>query len=186
MPILYSESAKVARLEQRVSSDPSSPLFVPLAEAYRRQGQIHDAERVLRAGLLHHKEHFSARTALGRVLLELDRPQEARRELEEVHRAVPENLLAARLLEEARGQANAAADVEPDSADQQVSPPDLVLDSPAQLPETPLGGGLRQATPDDDPPRDAPLATPDPTVERRVAALRRFLNAATSLRGDHA
>jgi len=185
MPLSESEPAKLLRLEERVSRDPSSPLFLPLAEAYRQAGRPADAERVLRAGLAHHKEHYSARTALGRVLLQLDRLEESRRELEQVHRAVPENLLAARLLEEARRRANALADVS-QPADQPVSPPDLVPDSPPQVMETGLGRGPRQATPDDDPPMDAPLPTPDPSAQRRMAALRRFLNAAKNLRGDHA
>ena len=186
MPISESESARLARLEERVSRDSSSPLFLPLAEAYRQQGRAVDAERVLRAGLSHHKEHFSARTALGRVLLQLDRPQEARRELQQVHSAVPDNLLAARLLEEACRRAEPVPDVEPRSAEEPVSPPDLLLDSTPQPPETPAGGAPRQATPAGDPAVDGSLAAPHPTVERRLAALRRFLNGAKSLRGSHA
>ncbi len=157
MPIKPSESAKVARLEQRVSLDSSSPLFLPLAEAYRQDGRAPDAERVLRAGLAHYEQHFSGRTALGRVLLQLGRPEEALRQLERVCRAVPDNLLAARLLLDARRQA-----VQP-------------LEAPA--PARPIL---------EDPPVDVSLAVPDPAVQRRVAALRRFLAGARSLRGQHA
>ena len=184
MPIIESESAKLARLEERVSRNPSSPLFLPLAEAYRQEGRAADAERVLRAGLDHHREHFSARTALGRVLLQLQRPEEARQELERVHRAVPENLLASRLLEESRRQeAPAGPTVAPGREDPASeasgvtgsgAEPREVLDTP--VPPQPLPA---------DPPQEASLPVPDPSAQRRVAALRCFLAGATSLRGPH-
>ena len=176
MPLRQSESAKLARLEHRVSQDSSSVLFVPLAEAYRVDGHLADAERVLRAGLRHHQEHFSARTALGRVLLELGRPAEALAELEPVHRAVPDNLLAARLAEEARHQAPLVApDPEPESGELPPQPGDI------------LGsGGGEPAPTQPDPLAKMGLPQPDPALQRRVAALRSFLAAARSLRGHHA
>ena len=184
MPITESESARVARLAERVSRDPSSALFLPLAEAYRQQGRVAAAESVLRAGLRQHKEHFSARTALGRVLLQLERPEEAAVELERVHRAVPDNLLAASLLEEARArQAPAAPTVTPAEQGPASAPAGLVRAHGPVVPDSP---GPRQATPHDEPPLNASLPAPDPSVQRRVAALRRFLVGATSLRGHHA
>lgn len=179
MPITQDDSAKIARLEERVSRQPSSALFLPLAEAYREQGRAADAERVLRQGLAHHKEHFSARTALGRILLELGQAQDALRELERVHRAVPENLLAARLLDQARTQA--------EEAGQAPQEPAAELHSPAVPdPAPPLPVARRQGDPPADPPLDSVLATPDPSVQRRVLALRRFLGGARRLRGHHA
>lgn len=185
MPISESESAKLARLEERVARDPSSPLFLPLAEAYRQKGRAADAERVLRAGLGHHKEHFSARTALGRVLLQLGRPEEARHELERVHRAVPENLLAARLLAEARRQGAPAGPTVPPGREDPASRASGLTDSSGDAPEALDTPAPRQPIPED-PPVDAFLPVPDPSVQRRVAALRRFLAGATSLRGPHA
>lgn len=167
------ESTKVARLAERVSRDPASALFLPLAEAYRQQGRPAVAESVLRAGLAHHKVHYSARTALGRVLLELGRADEALLELEGVHRAAPENLLAARLLEEARGRQEKAGPAVLHE-DEEVAPtlPAEFLDSPSPVNEEPFP--------------DALLPTPEAEVSLRVAALRRFLAGAVSLRGDHA
>lgn len=94
---------RIESLESRLAADPGSLLFVPLAEAYRRVGRLEDAERVLRDGLDRHPGHHSARTSLGRILLLLDRPQEAAAELQRVVDEVPDNLLAQRLLDEAAG-----------------------------------------------------------------------------------
>jgi predicted Zn-dependent protease len=103
MPRPAEPSRQIETLERRLAADPGSLLFVPLAEAYRRQGRLEDAERVLRAGLDRHPGHHSARTSLGRVLLLMDRAQEAARELQRVVDEVPDNLLARRLLDEAAG-----------------------------------------------------------------------------------
>ncbi len=185
MAIRESESAKLARLEERVSRDPSSPLFLPLAEAYRQEGRATDAERVLRAGLGHHKEHFSARTALGRVLLQLGRPEEARHELERVHRAVPENLLAARLLAEARRHGAPPGPTVPPGREDPASGASGLMGSSGEAPEA-LDTPIPPHPIPEDPPLEPFLPVPDPSVERRVATLRRFLAGATSLRGDHA
>jgi tetratricopeptide (TPR) repeat protein len=98
-------SDKIEALERRLAADPRSPLFVSLAEAYRREGRAADAERVLRAGLDRHAEHGSARTALGRLLLETGRFHEAREQLGRALEQAPDNLLARRLLDEAAARA---------------------------------------------------------------------------------
>ncbi len=173
MPLTEFQSTKVARLAERVSRDPASALFLPLAEAYRQQGRPAVAESVLRAGLSHHKVHYSARTALGRVLLELGRVEEALLELESVHLAVPDNLLAARLLEEARGRQEKAHPAVLHE-DEQVPPTPA-----AEVQESPAAAGA-------EPIPDALLPAADAVVARRVAALRRFLAGAVTLRGRHA
>ena len=91
---------RLLEMERRVERDPFSLLFAPLAEMYRAAGRLTDAERVLSLGLQRHPEHHSAATALGRVLLEQGRRDEARAVLEEVVARVPDNLLAVRLLAE--------------------------------------------------------------------------------------
>ncbi len=72
-----SPQPKIADLEKRLAADPASRLFLPLAEAYRAAGRLADAERVLRAGLVRHPEHHSARASLGRVLRGSGRNEEA-------------------------------------------------------------------------------------------------------------
>jgi tetratricopeptide (TPR) repeat protein len=89
---------RLLEMECRVERDPFSLLFAPLAEMYRAAGRLADAERILSRGLERHPEHHSAATALGRVLLEQGRRDEARTVLEGVVARVPDNLLAVRLL----------------------------------------------------------------------------------------
>lgn len=175
-----SESARAARLAQRVSRDPASALFLPLAETYRRQGRLGAAESVLRAGLSHHHDHFSARTALGRLLLEVGRVEEAVSELERVHRAVPENLLATRLLQEA-GALSGAVGGDVRDRNEPITPVSEAV--------APAGPPLHPSHPFS--PLDVPLpeiSCPplDSSAQRRVAALRRFLAGAVTLRGRHA
>jgi len=93
-------AARLLEMERRLEREPSSLLFAPLAEMYRASGRLVDAERLLRRGLERHPEHHSAATALGRVLLEQGRHEEAGAVLEEVVASVPDNLLAVRLLGE--------------------------------------------------------------------------------------
>jgi len=91
----------VGRLEDlkiRWARDPGSRAFLPLAEEYRRQGRLAEAERVCREGLQKHPQYHSARVLLGRTLLELDRMEESSEEFRAVLESEPQNLLAGRLL----------------------------------------------------------------------------------------
>jgi pentatricopeptide repeat protein len=85
-------------LKIRWARDPGSRAFLPLAEEYRRQGRLSEAERVCREGLLKHPHYHSARVLLGRTLLELDRLEESSAEFKAVLESEPQNLLAGRLL----------------------------------------------------------------------------------------
>ena len=90
--------ARVDELRLRWEREPSSRAFLPLAEEYRRLGKLSDAERVARQGLQRHPNYHSAKVLLGRVLLDLDRLEEAAAEFRAVLEAEPRNLLAGRLL----------------------------------------------------------------------------------------
>lgn len=90
------ESARIDDLRRRVDKDPASLAFAPLAEEYRRAGQLDDAVRVCRAGLARHPEYLSARVTLGRALQALGQIEPAYDELSAVLRAAPENLAALR------------------------------------------------------------------------------------------
>jgi predicted Zn-dependent protease len=94
------ESDRIEDLRQRVVRDPDSLVFAQLAEEYRRAGRFEDAVSTCRAGLAHHPGYLSARVTLGWALIELDRLDEAQRELERVKGRAPENLTALRGLEE--------------------------------------------------------------------------------------
>ena len=94
------ESPRIEELRRRVESDPASIAFAQLAEEYRRVGDYEQALRVSRAGLAQHPNYLSARVTLGRALLELQRFDEAKTELDRVLQAAPDNLAAIRALAE--------------------------------------------------------------------------------------
>lgn len=120
-------AGRIEALRRKIQDDPASKLFLQLAEAYRLNGDLEEALDTCRKGLETHPCYHSARVSLGRLFLELGRPEEAKKELEDVLKAVPDNLLASRLLDEIRtGTAEPAAAPEavPDPAgDREPDPP---------------------------------------------------------------
>ncbi|MFQ5668908.1 MAG: tetratricopeptide repeat protein [Acidobacteriota bacterium] len=98
-----SSTESVNRLQQKLAMEPGSKVFLPLAEHYRRAGQLERAAAVLRSGLKHNPGYVAARVALGRVVLEQGREDEARDLLTDLVREAPDNLLAQKLLREASG-----------------------------------------------------------------------------------
>jgi tetratricopeptide (TPR) repeat protein len=94
------ESPRIEELKRRVQVDPASIAFAALAEEYRRAGRFEEAIATCQSGLQRHPAYLSAHVTLGRALLELNRFDEARQELEHVLRAAPENLAAIRGLAE--------------------------------------------------------------------------------------
>jgi tetratricopeptide (TPR) repeat protein len=90
--------ARLNELKTRWEREPFSRAFLPLAEEYRRLGKLAEAERVAREGLQRHPTYHSAKVLLGRVLLDLDRLEEAAAEFKSVLESEPRNLLAGRLL----------------------------------------------------------------------------------------
>jgi len=91
------------KLENRLAADPASKVFVPLAEEYRKAGEIDRAVELLRSGLEKNPDYAAAEVALARALLQKDEREECRRILTRVTRRVPDNLLAEKLLSEAGG-----------------------------------------------------------------------------------
>lgn len=86
---------------RRFKEDPTSRVFAPLAEAYRRLGRVDEAIEICREGLGHHPDFHGGRVALAKCFLDKKWYQEARAELERVVSAAPENLLAQRLMGDA-------------------------------------------------------------------------------------
>jgi tetratricopeptide (TPR) repeat protein len=88
----------IEKLKERVSKDPTSKLFVPLAEEYRKAGMYDEAIEVLKTGIEHQPGYMSARAALGKIYLEKDMKLEAEEEFSKVVKAIPDNLFAHRKL----------------------------------------------------------------------------------------
>lgn len=77
-----------------------STAFGPIAERFRRAGDLDRAVSLCRDGLQRFPHHISARVTLGWALLDLGKYDEARTELELVLRRAPDNLAAIRGLAE--------------------------------------------------------------------------------------
>jgi len=86
---------------RRFQEDPTSRVFAPLAEAYRRLGRVDEAIEICQEGLEHHPDFHGGRVALAKCFLDKQRYAEAKVALERVVQSVPENLLAQRLLGDA-------------------------------------------------------------------------------------
>lgn len=91
-------TSEIAKLTERISKDPKSKLFVPLAEEYKKVGDIEMAIAVLAEGLKNNPGYVTAKSFLGRILLDKGNLSEAQKEFEEVIKAIPDNVLAQRKL----------------------------------------------------------------------------------------
>ena len=92
--------ADIARYIAILEKDPSSTVFAPLAESFRRLGWLDEAIKVSIEGLKIHPGHLSARVALARAYYDKKFFKEAMAEIEDVLRAAPDNILAQRLLKD--------------------------------------------------------------------------------------
>lgn len=81
-------------------NDPTSRVFAPLAEAYRKAGLVDEAIEIAREGLKIHPRFFGGRVALARALFDKKDFEEVLLELREVVVEVPDNLVAQRLVAE--------------------------------------------------------------------------------------
>ncbi len=93
-------SPEIAKLSDKLTKDPSSKLFVPLAEEYRKIGMLDEAIQVLADGLKANPNYMTARVSLGKMLLEKGNISESREEFEQVVQAIPDNLFSHKKLAE--------------------------------------------------------------------------------------
>jgi tetratricopeptide (TPR) repeat protein len=92
--------SRIEELEKRLGADPSSRMFVQLAEEYRKAGMLEQAIDCCEKGLKKHPQYPSARVLLGRALLEAGSFDRASAEFETVLKQVPDNILAHKFLGE--------------------------------------------------------------------------------------
>jgi tetratricopeptide (TPR) repeat protein len=92
------ETSEIAKLTGRISQDPKSKLFVPLAEEYKKAGDLEMAIHVLLEGLKNNPDYVTARSYLGKLLLVKGDPAGAQKEFEEVVKHIPENIMAQKKL----------------------------------------------------------------------------------------
>ena len=85
---------------KKFQEDPTSRIFAPLAEAYRKAGLIDQAIEIAREGLRVHPGFVGGRVALARALFDQRHYNDVIDELTKVVQDVPDNLVAQRLLAE--------------------------------------------------------------------------------------
>lgn len=90
----------IERLKEKLEKDPSSKLFVPLAEEYKKAGMFDEAVDVLTKGLERQPSYLSARVSLGKLYGERGMLDEASAEFEKVIAVIPDNLYAHKKLAE--------------------------------------------------------------------------------------
>jgi tetratricopeptide (TPR) repeat protein len=92
--------AEIEKLERKHAEHPEGRYFVPLANAYRKLGDVEYAENLLREGLRRHPDYLSAHIVLGRCLADRSATREAGDEFRYVLSFDPQNLIALRTLGE--------------------------------------------------------------------------------------
>jgi tetratricopeptide (TPR) repeat protein len=85
---------------KKYQEDPTSRVFAPLAEAYRKAGLIDEAIEIAREGLRVHPHFTGGKVALARALFDKKLYEEVLAELAAVVRDTPDNLIAQRLFAE--------------------------------------------------------------------------------------
>lgn len=100
----------IEKLQKKLEKEPNPLVFLQLVEEYRKESQYEDALRVCRDGLKRHPNYWSMRVAVGRIYHEMGDLDKSRDELEKVIKAVPDNLLANKLLGDIYMEQNRPAD----------------------------------------------------------------------------
>jgi tetratricopeptide (TPR) repeat protein len=89
---------EIAKLEALYATNPAGRVFTHLAEAYRKAGEYDRARAILEQGLEKHPTYASAHVVLGRVLMDLNKSDEAVESFRKVLQLDPHNLVALRSL----------------------------------------------------------------------------------------
>ena len=93
-------SSEIEKLERRYAENPEGRFFAPLADAYRKAGQVDRALELVRAGLTKHPDYLSAHIVLGRCLLDKAADADASATFRSVLSLDSENIIALKSLAE--------------------------------------------------------------------------------------
>ncbi|HVM42682.1 MAG TPA: tetratricopeptide repeat protein [Gemmatimonadales bacterium] len=92
--------SEIEKLERRYAENPDGRFFAPLADAYRKAGNLVRALELVRAGLTKHPDYLSAHIVLGRCLLDKNEDAEAEATFRSVLSLDSENIIALKSLAE--------------------------------------------------------------------------------------
>lgn len=93
-------TSEIEKLERRWHENPKGRNFAPLADAYRKAGEVDKALELCRSGLELHPDYVSAHIVLGRCLMDTKDDAGATEVFQKVLTLDPENILALRILGE--------------------------------------------------------------------------------------
>src|SRR5439155_391413 len=93
-------TSEIEKLEKRWAENPKGRNFAPLADAYRKAGELDRAIELCKSGLERHPDYVSAHIVYGRCFLDLKNDTTASQVFRKVLELDPENVLGLRLLAE--------------------------------------------------------------------------------------
>jgi tetratricopeptide (TPR) repeat protein len=133
---------EIKELEQRFAEAPDSRLFLPLADALKRAGELDRAAKLCREGLQRYPDFNSARILLGEALVELGELDEAGKVLEQAATLDSDNGRIMELLSAVGGNRGEGQKVEPagggeedeQAGSDQPSGNQVIVDSPDDKP----------------------------------------------------
>lgn len=105
----------IDRWERCLKENPSSRIFAPLSDAYRKIGELDRALEIAREGVKRNPDYIGGRVALARIYRDKGMFREAIEELRIVVERSPENIAAIRLIEEI-GDYSTDAEIEASSS----------------------------------------------------------------------
>lgn len=93
-------TSEIEKLERRYAENPKGRNFAPLADAYRKAGQLDQAIELCMSGLQHHPDYVSAHIVYGRCLIDQHKDDNAAVVFRKVLDLDPENVIAFKALAE--------------------------------------------------------------------------------------
>jgi len=99
-------TSEIEKLEHRYNENPKGRNFAPLADAYRKAGQVDLAIDLCRKGLELHPDYISAYIVYGRCLIDKKDDPAAEAVFRKVLGLDPENVLALKILADVAGRTN--------------------------------------------------------------------------------
>jgi HD-GYP domain-containing protein (c-di-GMP phosphodiesterase class II) len=181
--------SQLRKLKEEYARNPGSRVFVHLAEAHRKAGELKQAQQVLTEGLRRHGDYPSGLVVLARVLADQGEDERAAAVWRDVVRLDPENIVALRALgdiAEAAGRRVEAMQLyrrvvrlengDPEDGESEIVPPDFdeedaeptAAAEPAPAPAEPVPAWrLRRVDPPAPPAAETPRE-PDPVPAWRM------------------
>ena len=93
-------TSEIEKLERRFAENPKGRNFAPLADAYRKAGELDSAITLCQSGLALHPDYVSAYIVYGRCLLDQKNDAGAQDTFQKVLALDPENIIALKILGE--------------------------------------------------------------------------------------